>query len=46
MNEIEKEFMDLANSLYADEIDIEGITENDIKMWGYDSWDDFWESNI
>lgn len=46
MNEIEKEFMDLANSLYTDEIDIEGITDNDIKMLGYDSWDDFWESNI
>ena len=22
------------------------ITDRDVKMWGYDGWDDFWESNI
>lgn len=22
------------------------ITDRDVIMWGYDSWDDFWESNI
>ena len=22
------------------------ITDKDVKMWGYDSWNDFWESNI
>ena len=22
------------------------ITDNDVLSWGYDSWDDFWESNI
>lgn len=24
----------------------ENITSVDVMSWGYDSWDDFWESNI
>ena len=24
----------------------EKITPADVMSWGYDSWDDFWESNI
>ncbi len=24
----------------------DGITEDDVKSWGYDSLDDFWESHI
>jgi hypothetical protein len=27
------------------EID-EQLTEEDVMMWGYDNWDDFWESNV
>ena len=29
------------NEEYDDE-----ITEDDVKSWGYDNWDDFWESHI
>ena len=45
INEIEKEFQELAKNLEIDEIDDE-LTEDDVIMWGYDSLEDFWESNV
>ena len=44
VDEIEKEFQELVKNLEIDEIDV-GLTEDDVVMWGYDSLDDFWESN-
>jgi hypothetical protein len=41
VDKITKEFQELE----VDEIDDE-LTEEDVAMWGYDSLDDFWESNI
>jgi hypothetical protein len=43
--EITKEFQKLVKDLEVDEIDDE-LTEDDVMMWGYDSLDDFWESNM
>lgn len=45
IKEINKEFQELIKSLEVDEIDDE-LTEDDVVMWGYESLDDFWESNI
>ena len=36
-----QEYMDENDNVFD-----ESITENDIILWGYDGWDDFWESNI
>lgn len=32
--------------LYQDDEYNDEITEDDVKSWGYDSLDDFWESHI
>lgn len=45
INEIKNEFRELVKNLEIDEIDDE-LTEDDVIMWGYDSLDDFWESNV
>lgn len=45
VDKITKEFQELVKDLKVDEIDDE-LTEEDVAMWGYDSLDDFWESNI
>lgn len=44
-DEITKEFQELVKTLEVDGIDDE-LTESDVITWGYDSWDDFWESVI
>ena len=45
IGEYENEFKELIKNINMDEID-EDITKEDIIMWGYKDWDDFWESNI
>lgn len=45
IKEFENEFRELIKDIDLDEID-ETLTEEDIRMLGYDSLDDFWESNI
>lgn len=45
ISEFEKEFRELVKNLEIDEISDE-LTEDDVAMWGYDSLDDFWESNM
>lgn len=44
IKELENEFLELIKDIDLDEID-ETLTEEDIRMLGYDSLDDFWESN-
>ena len=46
-------YKNISNKIYSiiqldenDNVFDESITENDVILWGYDGWDDFWESNI
>lgn len=45
IKEFDIEFKDLLSELGLDEIDDE-LTKDDIELWGYSSWEEFWESNI
>ena len=38
--------IDVQECVYNDAEYEDEITEDDVKSWGYDSWDDFWESHI
>ena len=46
LRDIENEFKELAKDLELDEICVDDLSQEDIKMWGYDSWEEFWESNM
>ena len=42
--DIEDEFKEVVKNISCGDIE-EEITEDDVKSWGYDNLDDFWESN-
>lgn len=43
---VENEFKELAMGLELDEICTDELTQEDLELWGYDNWEDFWESNM
>ena len=46
IQKIENEFKELVRNLEIDEVCTDELTQEDLELWGYDNWEDFWESNM